>query len=118
MNNKKLGTEFEREMVKILSENGYWVHFISPDNSGAQPFDIIAVKNGIALVADCKTCEDHIFRISRLEWNQMLAFQKWIDCGNGIPVIFVKHNEKIYMVDYDRLVKDEKVDLNEISGWQ
>lgn len=118
MNNKKLGTAFEREMVKILSENGYWVHFISPDNRGAQPFDIIAVKNGIALAADCKTCEDHIFRISRLEWNQRLAFQKWIDCGNVMPVIFVKYNEKIYMIDYDRLVKDEKVDLNEISGWQ
>ena len=116
MNNKKLGTAFEQEMVKILSDNGYWVHFISPDNRGAQPFDIVAVKNGIALVADCKTCEDHIFRISRLEWNQMLAFQKWIDCGNGMPVIFVKHNEKIYMVEYDRLVKDEKVDLDEISG--
>ena len=116
MNNKKLGTAFEQEMVKILSDNGYWVHFISPDNRGAQPFDIIVVKNGIALAADCKTCEDHIFRISRLEWNQMLAFQKWIDCGNGMPVIFVKHNEKIYMVEYDRLVKDEKVDLDEISG--
>ena len=116
MNNKKLGTAFEQEMVKILSDNGYWVHFISPDNRGAQPFDIVAVKNGFALAADCKTCEDHIFRISRLEWNQMLAFQKWIDCGNGMPVIFVKHNEKIYMVEYDRLVKDEKVDLDEISG--
>lgn len=118
MNNKKLGTAFEREMVELLSKNGYWVHFISPDNRGAQPFDLIAVKDGIALAADCKTCEDHIFRLSRLEWNQVLAFQKWIDCKNSTPVIFVKHDDKIYMLSYAELMTEGKVDLDEIRYWQ
>lgn len=118
MNNKRVGTEFEREMVKLLTEHGYWVHFMSPDNSGAQPFDIIAVKNGIALAADCKTCEDHVFRLSRLEWNQMLAFDRWIACGNSEPVIFVKHEGRIYMIEYSKLAKDLRVDLNEISDWK
>ena len=117
MNNKKLGTDFEREMVDILSKNGYWVHFISPDNRGAQPFDIIAVRDGIAIAADCKTCEDHIFRLDRLEWNQQTAFQRWIRCGNGMPVLFVKHNKQIYMVDYGRLSREKKVDLDEMSCW-
>ena len=39
MNNKKLGTEFEREAVTLLSQKGYWVHFITPDSRGSQPFD-------------------------------------------------------------------------------
>ena len=114
MNNKKLGTAFEQEMVKILSDNGYWVHFISPDNRGAQPFDIIAVKNGIALVADCKTCEDHIFRISRLEENQKMAFEKWLACGNIEPLIFVEYKDGIKVIKYTDLKRDGKVDLDEI----
>ena len=114
MNNKKLGTAFEQEMVKILSENGYWVHFISPDNRGAQPFDIVAVKNGIALAADCKTCEDHIFRISRLEENQKMAFEKWLACGNIEPLIFVEYKNGIKVIKYTDLKRDGKVDLDEI----
>ena len=48
MNNKIIGTAFEKEMCELLANRGYWVHFITPDNRGAQPFDIIAVKDGKA----------------------------------------------------------------------
>lgn len=112
MNNKKLGMAFEREVVSKLSDAGYWVHFLSPDNRGAQPFDIIAVKNGLALAADCKTSSDRIFRLERLEWNQKLAFDKWLDCGNLEPMIFVKHKGRIISVPYSKLLSEGKVDLN------
>ena len=103
MDNKKLGSAFEKEMCRILAKEGYWVHFISPDNRGAQPFDIIAVKDGKPLVADCKTCKNGIFRIERLEDNQRLAFQKWRDCGNGEPAVFVKYNDSVYVIRYCEL---------------
>ena len=113
MNNKELGTRFEREMCDILSKNGYWVHFMSPDNSGAQPFDIIAVKNGYAIAADCKTCEANTFNISRLEDNQILAFEKWIRCGNFEPRIFVKHDRHVYEIPYKELWEKRSIKLKE-----
>ena len=114
MNNKELGTTFEKLVVKRLAEIGYWVHFISPDNSGAQPFDIIAAKNGVAVVGDCKTCKDHIFRLSRLEENQKMAFEKWIACGNTEPLIFIWYKSKIKVINYTDLKREGKVDLDAI----
>jgi len=38
--------EFERKVVARFEKNGWWVHFMAPDSRGAQPFDIIAMKDG------------------------------------------------------------------------
>ena len=114
MNNKRLGMAFEKRIVNELSRAGYWVHFISPDCRGAQPFDIIYAKYGTAYVGDCKTSKDHVFRIGRLEENQKMAFEKWKACGNTDPVIFVEYNGEVKKVSYFELKKRGKVDLNEI----
>lgn len=119
-NNKKLGTEFEQEAVSILNNLGYWVHFIAPDIRGAQPFDIIAVKNGIPYAIDCKTCVAKSFNISRLEDNQVSAFEKWLRCRNPEPIVLVKHNDYIYCVGYLRLraetsIRLKKNPLNELE---
>jgi len=116
MNNKKIGTAFENKMCEILANKGFWVHFITPDRTGAQPFDIIAVKKGRAYAIDCKTCENHIFSISRLEVNQMLAFEKWIDCGNYRPLIAVEHNGEVSMIAYSALLRDRKIDLEGLTA--
>ena len=112
MNNKKLGNAFEREMVQLLSDEGFWVHFIEPNRSGAQPFDIIAVKDGIPVVGDCKTSSKKTISISRLEDNQIMAFDKWISCGNEMAFIFVKYDDKIYAIPYWYLCKKKKVTLD------
>ena len=111
MNNKRLGTQFEREVCDILNRDGWWVHFISPDMKGAQPFDIIACKNARCFAADCKTSKDHIFRMDRLEWNQVLAFDKWIECGNKMPILLVKFEDRIKIVPYLDLKFSGKIDL-------
>lgn len=118
MNNKKLGTKFEKRFCEILKEKGYWVHFIQPDGRGAQPFDIIAMRDGVAYAFDCKTCKDHIFRIGRAEENQILAFDLWMSKGGVAPLFAVEHNDKIYLVNYNDLKKYGKVDLNEICCWE
>lgn len=114
MNNKKHGTAFEKLVVKKISETGAWVHFLSPDERGAQPFDIIAVKDGVALAAECKTqdSKNRYFPISRLEDNQIMAFEKWLACGNPEPIIFVEYKDKIKIIEYSRLKRDGKVDLD------
>lgn len=111
MNNKRLGTEWERQFCKMLADDGYWVHFITPDNRGAQPFDIIAVRNGVAYAYDCKTCVSNTFSISRLEDNQMMAFDKWLACGNSMPHIAVLHNDKTFLLPYDLLKTSGKIKL-------
>lgn len=113
MNNKKLGTEFEKQTCEWLASKGYWVHFIVPDARGAQPFDIIAVKNMKAIAIDCKTCVANRFNISRLEDNQIMAFEKWLQCGNEVPCVFVKHNSKVYCVPYSVLKMQESVSLTD-----
>ena len=111
MNNKKLGTQFERETVAWLSEHGFWAHFITPDERGAQPFDIIASINNYPAAIDCKTSVRPIFPIVRLEDNQKLAFDKWLACGNKEALLFVKHKGTVYSVDYRLLKKKGKVHL-------
>lgn len=111
MNNKKLGNEFETQVCEMLASKGYWVHFIVPDIRGAQPFDIIAVKNGVAYAIDCKTCVADTFNISRLEENQIMAFEKWLRCGNENPVIVVEHDDVVVCIDYVTLKKLGKVKI-------
>ena len=113
MNNKVWGTQWEKEFCDLLARQGFWVHFISPDNRGAQPFDVIAVKGGEAYAYDCKTCADDWFAITRLEDNQVMAFEKWIRCGNNNPNIAVLHKDKIYLIGYAQLKSFGRVRLND-----
>ena len=117
MNNKRLGTEFEREVVTLLSKRGYWVHFITPDARGSQPFDIIASKDNIPLVADCKTSVKKWFSISRLEENQIMAFELWLKRGNTKAFIFIKYNEKIYQIPYRMLKGLQRINLEECENF-
>ena len=113
MNNKKLGTAFERRVVDYLSSQGYWAHFIVPDARGAQPFDIIAVKDGKPLAIDCKTCSTNVISYSRLEENQKTAFEYWMRCGNSEPWIAAEYKEQIIWIRYLELKERKTIKLNE-----
>ena len=67
ISNKKIGSYFEQEFCEFLSKKGFWAHFINPNRNGSQPFDVIAVKDGIAYAFDCKTCVRESFSIARVE---------------------------------------------------
>lgn len=115
MNNKKLGNDFEKLMCQKLADRGYWAHFLSPDRSGKQPFDIIAASYGNTIVMDCKTLNDKAkkFPLSRLEDNQILAFEKWIACGNSQPIIAVYWHEQIYWIPYRILKEYGSIDMED-----
>ena len=112
MNNKVLGNSFEMEFVNLLGENGFWAHFIEPNKSGAQPFDVIAYKDGKMWVFDCKTCANNRITWGRLQTNQILALNKVMDLGCQNTYIAVKHNDEIHLVHYKVLEMLRSVKLD------
>lgn len=116
-NNKQIGARFEQEFVEILAKEGFWAHFLSPSPTGAQPFDVIAMKDGCAFCFDCKTSVKPIFPLSRLEDNQILAFDKWLQCGGQEPMVAVKYDNKVYLVSYTQLKLESSVDLRKLEKY-
>ena len=100
--NKRIGSIFERKVAQLLSGHGYWVHLLR-DNQNGQPADMIAAKDGVALLIDAKHCAGAYFDTKRLEANQHLSMEKWRDTGNGSglfaigfpdqPLLFVRHHQ-------------------------
>lgn len=113
MSNKKIGNDFEREFCEILSENRFWVHNFAQNQSG-QPADIIAVRDGGSFLIDCKVCITGRFQLNRIEENQQLAMQHWLDMGNDEAWFALKVNDEILMIHYRRLLyaKERKSILN------
>ena len=114
MTNKKLGNDFEKELSEILYDAGYWVHLLNQNKNG-QPADIIAVKNGGAYLIDAKVCSYEAFPFKRIEDNQQLAMDIWIECGNATPYFALKARNEVYIVPYETikdLMRKGKKQLN------
>lgn len=112
--NKKLGNDFEKELSEILYDAGYWVHLLNQNKNG-QPADIIAVKNGKAYLIDAKVCMYEVFPFRRIEENQHLSMDMWIECRNITPYFALKARNEIYMVSYvtiKNLIRKGKKQLN------
>ena len=112
--NKKLGNDFEHELCEILADAGYWTHNFANRKNG-QPADIIAVKNGGAYLIDAKVCSYEVFPFKRIEDNQQLAMDMWIECGNIEPYFALKARNEVYMVGYStikELMRKGKKQLN------
>jgi Holliday junction resolvase len=99
MSNRKLGNSFEAELCEILFENGFWVHNLAQNQAG-QPADIIAARNKVAYLIDCKVCSGNGFPLSRVEENQDLSMSLWKDCGNGEGWFAMKLAGQIYMIPH------------------
>lgn len=114
MINKKLGNDFEQELCQIFADAGYWVHLLNQNKNG-QPADIIAVKDRMAFLIDAKVCTYEVFPFRRIEDNQQLAMDIWIECGNIEPYFALKCRNEVYMVGYTTikdLMRKGKKQLN------
>ena len=114
MNNKKLGNDFEQELCEILADHGFWAHNFANRKNG-QPADIIAVKDTTAYLIDAKVCSYEVFPFRRIEDNQHLAMDMWIECGNIEPYFALKCRNEVYMVGYTTikdLMRNGKKQLN------
>jgi len=94
-----MGNSFEIELCEILAAHGFWAHNMA-QNSAGQPADVIAVKNRIAYLIDCKVCSGKGFALSRIEDNQDLSMSLWNQCGNGEGWFAVKLESQIYMIPH------------------
>lgn len=101
--NRKLGNSFENELCGLLADNGWWSHNLAQNQIG-QPADVIAVKNNIAVLIDCKVCQNNRFPLSRIEGNQEGAMTLWEARGNAYCAFAMRLNDgNIFMVDFDEL---------------
>lgn len=101
--NKKLGNSFEEELCELLADNGWWAHNLAQNQVG-QPADVLAVKNNIAVLIDCKVCQNNRFPLSRIECNQEGAMTLWEARGNEHCYFAMKlADDSIYMVSFDDL---------------
>lgn len=101
--NRKLGNSFENELCGLLADNGWWSHNLAQNQIG-QPADVIAVKNNISVLIDCKVCQNNRFPLSRVEGNQEGAMTLWEARGNEHCYFAMKlADDSIYMVSFDDL---------------
>lgn len=111
ISNKRLGSKFEGEFAEFMYKQGFWVHLLRQSEAG-QPADIIAVKNGQAVLIDCKVCSGDAFPLERIEPNQTMAMAKWQMCGNGEGWFALKTSEGVYMVSLNHFANAEKRRFN------
>lgn len=98
------GSQLEAYLVHVLSNNGWWALRIPRNPSGAQPFDVIAVKGSNVLAVDCKTCSTDKFPISRVEDNQWSAFATMLSRTNATIGVVAEHDGVLYLIDYAELI--------------
>lgn len=97
--NRAVGNEFERELCELLYAYGFWAHNLKQDNSG-QPADVIAARNKVAYLIDCKDCSSKGFDLRRVEDNQITAMELWEECGNGQGWFALRVEDEIFMLPY------------------
>lgn len=81
-NNRTQGNAFEQRLCLSLSAYGFWAHNLAQNKQG-QPFDVMASRNGRTHPIDCKVCEKDVFKLYRMEENQISAMTLWRETGNG-----------------------------------
>lgn len=76
-------------------------------NNAGQPADVIAVKNGRAVIIDCKLCLSDKFPLDRVEFNQQCAMDLWNHRGNHEAYFALKFKDNsIYMIHYSFIQND------------
>ena len=94
MNNKRRGMTFEKEFAQLLSKNGFWARL---DKGTAQTCDILASRNNISYLFECKTCKEDYFDIRRVEDNQSMSRLKFKECSNDEAYFVYKVKDNIYL---------------------
>ena len=70
------------------------------DNQNGQPFDIIACKDNVPYVFDCKVCMSELFALGRIEDNQRYAMAKFLQTGNMHTYFALRFNSEILVVHF------------------
>jgi Holliday junction resolvase len=117
-NVKKIGNDFEKRFAKMARASGFFVLYITPNARGAQPFDFLLMRNGFVYPIDCKTCVANSFSLERVEDNQRLAFDHWLECGGLHPFFAVEHDDKVYMIPWHYVRDLESVRVTDYDTFE
>jgi len=103
----------------IISQMMVIMWFITKNGiTGSQPCDVIAIKNNIATLIECKNLENKtgVFNLNRLEANQWLAYKRLKETHNSNMIIAIKWNNNIYFINFDLLhFFNKSIDLKKIE---
>lgn len=102
------GAEFERKFCEWAKLDGWWALNIPKSKSGAQPFDVIAIKGHCIMAVDCKVMSGKslMFPIKRVEVNQWLSFKSLRDKSpHTLTGLIVRHEQtgETFFLDYWKL---------------
>lgn len=98
------GNQLENHLVRTLSDNGWWALRIPRNSSGAQPFDVIAIKGNNILAVDCKACSEPRLPLKRIEDNQWTAFDMMMMRTQAIVGVVAENKGQLYLVEYPELI--------------
>lgn len=123
------GRNFEDEVAKMLKAAGYWVLRIPQNESGQQPFDILAIKGKRILAYDAKVLSTgNRFPLNRIEDNQYNAFNliHKKTCADEIGLLIYCEgfvNPVIKFMDISRInteiwLKKKSVDVDSLPEWR
>lgn len=115
VSNKKTGSDFEKDFADLLASKWFWVH-IFQDNKNGQPCDVVAARNGVTYLFDCKNCEKDYFLLSRMEENQYNAMHLFELTGNEKGKFALRFiNQSVYLIDYDVIKHLQRKGLKRID---
>lgn len=116
--NRKQGNAFEQRLCLSLSAYGFWAHNLAQNKQG-QPFDVIASRNGRTHPIDAKVCEKDVFKLSRMEENQISAMTLWRETGNGEGWFALEmSNGAVYFIRFSVLMELAELEVSTLSEKQ
>lgn len=112
------GKNFEEMLCQYLAENDYYVIYNEKGITGSQCCDIIAIKDNIATMIECKNLDNKSgkFPLNRIEANQHLAYKHSRECRNNNFILAINWNGDIYFIDFGILqFFDKYIDLSKLD---
>lgn len=96
------GNNAESFVAQELSKKGAWVGDFNKGNTGAQPFDQIAITDKYTLCYDVKHCSKDRFDFNRVEENQKLSlgYINSLDNANVFEGFAIVYESIIYWLSY------------------
>lgn len=103
----ELGNSVEHHVSDCFQKYGFWSH-IFINGIGGQPCDIIALRNKVSVLIDCKHLKKGTrFDFSRIEDNQFNCFEKTMEFNKLRNIGFVIYSSELncyFFLDF-KLVK-------------
>lgn len=117
MNNKKIGEDFEKELLEILKVNGFWATKLKEKETGG-PFDIVATKNNKFISIEAKNINKKTtFTKERIEPNQISAYKRLLEVNSSSYSFFAFKTEfGTFLLHSEEVICNDKKSIDVTTG--